>query len=60
MPYYAMVVVIEADDPDSACDMIGAAIDTSDIPDGTEYFTGTPWEVIGDDLNTDDCIASRP
>lgn len=65
--YYAMVVIIESDDPTEANDLVGAAIDTSDIPDGTVYFvSGTPWEVRPIDSDDDpqfdtvSAIAQRP
>lgn len=45
MPFYAMVVVIEAPDDDAAYEGIVRGIDlNNEIPGGTTYFVGHPWE----------------
>jgi hypothetical protein len=63
MNAYAMVVVIEAGDADTAADLTREAVDTAAcIVDGTTYFVGSPWLVTpgeSGDYETDACIEQR-
>jgi hypothetical protein len=54
MPYYAMVVVVEAAGTSTASD-----VDQSHGFAGELQFVGDPWEVRGglDDIDTKSCLA---